>query len=153
MVLCRVKCSFACVLRFESISALHLVMSGRSETEVEYSVGFDANGIISALDCKAWCLAGAFMDLAWNDLYGVMTGLDQVSLFYIFFFFFFFLYFYTFSSTFSSCSTIFSLLVLHCLLLLLLNFLLVHFFLLLKTLLLWLAWLGLIFAFCSLPAS
>jgi len=42
-------------------------------------VGFDANGIISALDCKAWCLAGAFMDLAWNDLYGVMTGLDMVS--------------------------------------------------------------------------
>ena len=53
---------------------------GRSETEIEYSVGFDANGIISALDCKAWCLAGAFLDLAWNDLYGVMTGLDQVSL-------------------------------------------------------------------------
>lgn len=41
-------------------------------------MGFDANGIISALDIKAWCLAGAFMDLAWNDLYGVMTGLDQV---------------------------------------------------------------------------
>ena len=54
--------------------------TGRSETEIEYSVGFDANGIISALDCKAWCLAGAFLDLAWNDLYGVMTGLDQVSL-------------------------------------------------------------------------
>ncbi|KAL3141630.1 hypothetical protein ABBQ32_004865 [Trebouxia sp. C0010 RCD-2024] len=48
------------------------------ETEVEYSVGFDADGIISALECKAWCLAGAFLDLAWNDLYGVMTGLDQV---------------------------------------------------------------------------
>lgn len=54
--------------------------AGRSETEVEYSVGFDADGIISALECKAWCLAGAFLDLAWNDLYGVMTGLDQVSL-------------------------------------------------------------------------
>ena len=53
---------------------------GRSETEIEYTVGFDANGVISALDCKAWCLAGAFLDLAWNDLYGVMTGLDQVSL-------------------------------------------------------------------------
>lgn len=53
--------------------------AGRSETEVEYSVGFDADGIISALECKAWCLAGAFLDLAWNDLYGVMTGLDQVS--------------------------------------------------------------------------
>ncbi|DBA80138.1 TPA: hypothetical protein ACH3X2_007614 [Trebouxia sp. C0005] len=52
--------------------------SGRSETEIEYSVGFDANGVISALDCKVWCLAGAFMDLAWNDLYGVMTGLDMV---------------------------------------------------------------------------
>ena len=73
------------------------MVSGRSETEVEYSVGFDANGIISALDCKAWCLAGAFMDLAWNDLYGVMTGLDQVSFFYMFLFF---LYFYTSSSTF-----------------------------------------------------
>ncbi len=55
------------------------VTAGRSETEIEYSVGFDANGIISALDCKAWCLAGAFMDLAWNDLYGVMTGLDMVT--------------------------------------------------------------------------
>lgn len=54
--------------------------AGRSETEIEYSVGFDADGIISALDCKTWCLAGAFLDLAWNDLYGVMTGLDQVSL-------------------------------------------------------------------------
>ena len=54
------------------------MISGRSETEVEYSVGFDADGVISALDCKAWCLAGAFMDLAWNDLYGVMTGLDMV---------------------------------------------------------------------------
>ncbi len=42
-------------------------------------MGFDANGIISALECKAWCLAGAFMDLAWNDLYGVMTGLDMVT--------------------------------------------------------------------------
>lgn len=51
---------------------------GRSETEIEYSVGFDTNGVISALECKAWCLAGAFLDLAWNDLYGVMTGLDMV---------------------------------------------------------------------------
>ena len=59
------------------VSQAH-VHAGRSETEIEYSVGFDANGIISALDCKAWCLAGAFMDLAWNDLYGVMTGLDMV---------------------------------------------------------------------------
>lgn len=42
-------------------------------------MGFDSNGVISALDCKAWCLAGAFMDLAWNDLYGVMTGLDMVT--------------------------------------------------------------------------
>lgn len=57
---------------------------GRSETEIEYSVGFDADGIISALDCKAWCLAGAFLDLAWNDLYGVMTGLDQVTLLHCF---------------------------------------------------------------------
>ena len=56
-----------------------LAVSGRSETEIEYSVGFDANGVISTLDCKTWCLAGAFLDLAWNDLYGVMTGLNMVS--------------------------------------------------------------------------
>ncbi len=62
----------------DQVSQVH-IHAGRSETEIEYSVGFDANGIISALDCKAWCLAGAFMDLAWNDLYGVMTGLDMVT--------------------------------------------------------------------------
>ena len=60
-------------------NSVELGYTGRSETEIEYSVGFDANGVISALDCKTWCLAGAFLDLAWNDLYGVMTGLDQVS--------------------------------------------------------------------------
>ena len=54
-------------------------IAGRSETEVEYSVGFDETGIITALECKVWCLAGAFEELAWNDLYGVMTGLDMVS--------------------------------------------------------------------------
>ena len=27
-------------------------VAGRSETEVEYDVGFDSDGIISALECK-----------------------------------------------------------------------------------------------------
>ena len=76
--------SMSCHHRMCVVQCGHVVSyclhAGRSETAIEYSVGFDADGIISALDCKAWCLAGAFLDLAWNDLYGVMTGLDQVSL-------------------------------------------------------------------------
>eukprot|EP00891_Asterochloris_glomerata_P008497 jgi/Astpho2/8497/Aster-05539 len=51
---------------------------GRSETEVEYSVGFDDSGHISALEVKSWCLAGWFKDIADNDLAGLMSGLDQV---------------------------------------------------------------------------
>ena len=72
-------CAACYVSGLSTQALLFCLVSGRSETEIEYSVGFDSNGVISALDCKAWCLAGAFMDLAWNDLYGVMTGLDMVT--------------------------------------------------------------------------
>ena len=73
------ECMFKKLFLFSFFGgSLFFCLSGRSETEVEYSVGIDGQGVISALECKAWCLAGAFMDLAWNDLYGIMTGLNQV---------------------------------------------------------------------------
>ena len=52
--------------------------AGRSETEVEYNVGFDSDGLIQALDCKVWCLGGAYLDISSSDIAGVMTGLNQV---------------------------------------------------------------------------
>lgn len=52
---------------------------GRSETEVEYSVGFDSDGLIQALDCQVWCLGGTVLDICFSDIAGVMTGLNQVT--------------------------------------------------------------------------
>ena len=52
--------------------------SGRSETEVEYDVGFDEEGKVSALSVRGWWLAGADLDLAWNDMMIIQTGADQV---------------------------------------------------------------------------
>lgn len=55
-----------------------MCVAGRSETEVTYNVGFDDDGCISTLDVKGWCLAGASMDLANNDMLGIKMGLDGV---------------------------------------------------------------------------
>ena len=52
--------------------------AGRSETEVEYDVGFDKEGRILGLSVRGWWLAGADLDLAWNDMMIIQTGADQV---------------------------------------------------------------------------
>ena len=57
-----------------------MCFAGRSETEVEYNVGFDSDGIMSALECKVWCLGGAFLDISFSDIAGIMSGLNQVDL-------------------------------------------------------------------------
>lgn len=56
------------------------MLTGRSETELEYDVGFDSDGRISALSVRGWFLAGADLDLAWNDMFIIQTGADQVCL-------------------------------------------------------------------------
>lgn len=45
---------------------------------MEYDVAFDGDGKISALSVRAWFLAGADLDLAWNDMMILQTGADQV---------------------------------------------------------------------------
>ena len=45
---------------------------------MEYDVGFDSDGRISALSVRGWWLAGADLDLAWNDMMIIQTGADQV---------------------------------------------------------------------------
>ena len=45
---------------------------------MEYDVGFDDQGRISALSVRGWWLAGADLDLAWNDMMIIQTGADQV---------------------------------------------------------------------------
>lgn len=45
---------------------------------MEYDVGFDNEGRISALSVRGWWLAGADLDLAWNDMMIIQTGADQV---------------------------------------------------------------------------
>ena len=55
-------------------------LAGRSETEVEYDVGFNSKGRISALSVRGWWLAGGDLDLAWNDMMIIQTGADQVRL-------------------------------------------------------------------------
>ena len=54
------------------------MLAGRSETEVEYDVGFNSKGRISALSVRPWWLAGGDLDLAWNDMMIIQTGADQV---------------------------------------------------------------------------
>ena len=65
-------CSYACS------QEAWVFLAGRSETEVEYDVGFDNEGRISALSVRGWWLAGADLDLAWNDMMIIQTGADQV---------------------------------------------------------------------------
>ena len=55
-------------------------MAGRSETKIEYDVGFDDAGQITALAVRGWFLAGAELDIGWNDLMIIRDGPDQVSL-------------------------------------------------------------------------
>ena len=54
------------------------VLAGRSETEIEYDVGFNDEGRISALSIRGWWLAGADIDLGWNDMMIIKAGADQV---------------------------------------------------------------------------
>lgn len=61
------------------LTDMHALPSGRSEAELEYDVGFDNDGRISALSVRGWFLAGADLDLAWNDMMILQTGADQVS--------------------------------------------------------------------------
>ena len=55
-----------------------LVCAGRSETMVEYDVGFDKSGKVTALKVRGYFLCGAHMDLGFNDMMVLQTGVDQV---------------------------------------------------------------------------
>ncbi len=55
--------------------------AGRSETMVEYDVGFKASGEITALKIRGYFLCGAFLDLGFNDMMVLQQGVDQVGLF------------------------------------------------------------------------
>ena len=52
--------------------------AGRSETMVEYDVGFKASGEITALKIRGYFLCGAFLDLGFNDMMVLQQGVDQV---------------------------------------------------------------------------
>ena len=56
-----------CCVFWQSCGRL-LVLAGRSETMVEYDVGFLPNGKITALKIHGYFLCGAFLDLGFNDM-------------------------------------------------------------------------------------
>ena len=56
------------------------MLAGRSETMVEYDVGFLPNGEITALKICGYFLCGAFLDLGFNDMMVLQQGVDQVCL-------------------------------------------------------------------------
>lgn len=56
------------------------MLAGRSETMVEYDVGFLPNGEISAIKIRGYFLCGAFLDLGFNDMMVLQQGVDQVGL-------------------------------------------------------------------------
>lgn len=51
---------------------------GRCYTETEYSVGFDSEGKITALDIKVYLVSGAYMDCSCFDALSVMGAIDSV---------------------------------------------------------------------------
>ena len=54
--------------------------AGRDENLVEYDVGFEADGNITALDIRGYFLTGAELDLGDNDPQVMAAGMDQVPL-------------------------------------------------------------------------
>ncbi|BDA47143.1 Xanthine dehydrogenase/oxidase [Coccomyxa sp. Obi] len=50
---------------------------GRSETLIEYDLGFDERGKVQALKVRGYFLCGAHMDLGFNDMMVLKTGADQ----------------------------------------------------------------------------
>lgn len=55
-----------------------LCNAGRSETLIEYDLGFDERGKVQALKVRGYFLCGAHMDLGFNDMLVLKTGADQV---------------------------------------------------------------------------
>ena len=45
---------------------------------VEYDVGFQPSGEITALKIRGYFLCGAFLDLGFNDMMVLQQGVDQV---------------------------------------------------------------------------
>ena len=66
---------------YKTLYRLDSHYAGRTETELEFDVGFDEVGKISVLSVRGWFLGGADIDLAWNDMMILQTGADQVPLF------------------------------------------------------------------------
>ena len=54
------------------------IFSGRDETLIDYDVGFDDDGNVTALAIRGWFLCGADLDLASSDMDVVTMGIDQV---------------------------------------------------------------------------
>ena len=61
-------------------SELPLSLAGRDEAQIEYDVGFEADGNITALAIRGWFLTGAELDLGDNDPQVLPSGIDQVGL-------------------------------------------------------------------------
>lgn len=53
--------------------------AGRSETMIEYDIGFDTRGKVRALRVRGYFLCGAHMDLGFNDMMVLQTGVDQAT--------------------------------------------------------------------------
>lgn len=54
-----------------------MLWPGRSETMIEYDIGFDGRGKVQALKVRGFFLCGAHMDLGFNDMLVLQTGVDQ----------------------------------------------------------------------------
>ena len=71
--LCRAPAAWPRHLRVLCKSSA-VLSAGRSETMVEYDVGFKPSGEITALSIRGYFLCGAFLDLGFNDMMGAPAG-------------------------------------------------------------------------------
>ena len=54
--------------------------AGRAAVEVEYDIGFDAEGKLLAVEMQAYLMGGAQLSGSFVDLYQLTGNIDQVSL-------------------------------------------------------------------------
>ena len=63
-----------------TFSHLACTSAGRDENLIEYDVGFEPDGNVTALSIRGWFVTGAELDQADNDPMGLAAGADQVCL-------------------------------------------------------------------------
>lgn len=54
------------------------MFAGRDESLIDYDVGFDDDGNVTALAIRGWFLCGADLDLGNADMEVLTGGIDQV---------------------------------------------------------------------------